>query len=129
MKKFLCYDTEAAARGEINVDSRGMLKPSGSGLPTGGAPYNQLYIGQDGWAKRATITLPVMFVETGATSSATIRCNFEYEELLWRLKTFNFGIMNGQLYIERTKSLFTMVGCTKKKYLVGVFVRHSDGCW
>lgn len=28
MKKFLCYDTEAAARGEINVDSRGMLKPT-----------------------------------------------------------------------------------------------------
>ena len=26
MKKFLCYDTEQAARGEINVDSRGMLK-------------------------------------------------------------------------------------------------------
>lgn len=30
MKKFLCYDTEAAARGEINVDSRGMLKPTSS---------------------------------------------------------------------------------------------------
>lgn len=28
MKKFLCYDTEAAARGEINVDNRGMLKPT-----------------------------------------------------------------------------------------------------
>ena len=27
MKKFLCYDTEQAARGEINVDSRGMLRP------------------------------------------------------------------------------------------------------
>ena len=28
MKKFLCYDTNDAARGEINVDSRGMLKPT-----------------------------------------------------------------------------------------------------
>lgn len=27
MRKFLCYDTEQAARGEINVDSRGMLTP------------------------------------------------------------------------------------------------------
>lgn len=32
MKKFLCYDTEQAARGEINVDSRGMLKPMDSEL-------------------------------------------------------------------------------------------------
>ena len=32
MKKFLCYDTEQAARGETNVDSRGMLKPVDSEL-------------------------------------------------------------------------------------------------
>ena len=32
MKRFLCYDTEQAARGEINVDSRGMLKPVDSEL-------------------------------------------------------------------------------------------------
>ena len=27
MKKFLCYDTNDAASGKINVDNRGMLKP------------------------------------------------------------------------------------------------------
>ena len=27
MKKFLCYDTNDAASGKINVDSRGMLTP------------------------------------------------------------------------------------------------------
>ena len=32
MRKFLCYDTEQAVRGEINVDSRGMLKPVDSEL-------------------------------------------------------------------------------------------------
>lgn len=32
MKKFLCYDTEQAARGEINVDNRGMLKTCDSSL-------------------------------------------------------------------------------------------------
>ena len=32
MKKFLCYDTEQAARGEINVDNRGVLKPVDSEL-------------------------------------------------------------------------------------------------
>ena len=29
MRKFLCYDTNDAASGKINVDSRGMLKPLG----------------------------------------------------------------------------------------------------
>ena len=38
MKKFLCYDTEAAARGEINVDSRGMLKPT---TPSAQADWNE----------------------------------------------------------------------------------------
>ena len=28
MKKFLCYDTNDAASGKINVDSRGILKPN-----------------------------------------------------------------------------------------------------
>ena len=32
MKKFLCYDTNDAASGKINVDSRGMLKPMDSEL-------------------------------------------------------------------------------------------------
>ena len=32
MKKFLCYDTNDAASGKINVDSRGMLKPVDSEL-------------------------------------------------------------------------------------------------
>ena len=30
MKKFLCYDTNDAASGKIDVDSRGMLKSTGS---------------------------------------------------------------------------------------------------
>ena len=41
MKKFLCYDTNDAASGKINVDSRGVLKPN-STVPSGGAPYQQL---------------------------------------------------------------------------------------
>ena len=32
MRKFLCYNTEQTARGEINIDSRGMLKPVDSEL-------------------------------------------------------------------------------------------------
>ena len=37
MKKFLCYDTNDAASGKINVDSRGMLKPTGSSAQIGRA--------------------------------------------------------------------------------------------
>ena len=42
MKKFLCYDTNDAASGKINVDSRGMLKPNSTVPSTNGAPYQQL---------------------------------------------------------------------------------------
>ena len=41
MKKFLCYDTNDAASGKINVDSRGMLKPN-STVPSGSTPHQQL---------------------------------------------------------------------------------------
>lgn len=41
MKKFLCYDTNDAASGKIDVDSRGMLKPN-STVPSGSTPYQQL---------------------------------------------------------------------------------------
>ena len=47
MKKFLCYDTNDAASGKINVDSRGMLKPN-STVPSGSTPYHQLVTDGDG---------------------------------------------------------------------------------
>ena len=42
MKKFLCYDTNDAASGKINVDSRGVLKPNSTVPSTDSAPYQQL---------------------------------------------------------------------------------------
>ena len=50
MKKFLCYDTNDAASGKIEVDNRGMLKPN-STVPSGGAPYQQLVTDGTGTAK------------------------------------------------------------------------------
>ena len=47
MKKFLCYDTNDAASGKINVDNRGMLKPN-STVPSGSTPYQQLVTDGDG---------------------------------------------------------------------------------
>ena len=51
MKKFLCYDTNDAASGKINVDSRGMLKPNSTVPSTNGAPYQQLVTDSGGSAK------------------------------------------------------------------------------
>lgn len=42
MKKFLCYDTNDAASGKIDVDSRGILKPNSTVPSTNGTPYQQL---------------------------------------------------------------------------------------
>ena len=51
MKKFLCYDTNDAASGKINVDNRGMLKPNSTIPSTNGATNQQLVIGRDGSIK------------------------------------------------------------------------------
>ena len=54
MKKFLCYDTNDAASGKINVDNRGMLKPN-STVPSGSTPYQQLVtdgVGNTKWEDR-----------------------------------------------------------------------------
>ena len=51
MKKFLCYDTNDAASGKINVDSRGMLKPNSTVPSTNGAAYQQLVTDGDGNTK------------------------------------------------------------------------------
>ena len=51
MKKFLCYDTNDAASGKINVDNRGMLKPNSTVPSTNSAPYQQLVTDGDGNVK------------------------------------------------------------------------------
>ena len=42
MKKFLCYDTNDAASGKINVSTNGMLNPNSTVPSTNGASYQQL---------------------------------------------------------------------------------------
>ena len=42
MKKFLCYDTNDAASGKINVSTNGVLKPNSTVPSTNGASYQQL---------------------------------------------------------------------------------------
>lgn len=48
MKKFLCYDTNDAANGRVNVDSRGMLRPNTTVPSTNGEPYKSLVTNRDG---------------------------------------------------------------------------------
>ena len=48
MKKFLCYDTNDAASGRVNVDSRGVLRPNATVPSTNGAPFMQLVTDADG---------------------------------------------------------------------------------
>lgn len=63
MKKFLCYDTNDAASGKINVSINGILKPN-STVPSGSTPYQQLVTDGNGntqWEDRlAYYTDPVM---------------------------------------------------------------------
>ena len=51
MKKFLCYDTNDAASGKINVGASGVLKPNSTVPSTNGSSYQQLVTDSDGNAK------------------------------------------------------------------------------
>ena len=74
MKKFLCYDTNDAASGKINVSANGVLKPNSTVPSTNGASYQQLVTDGKGgvkWEDRlAYITDPTM---TELISENTIR--------------------------------------------------------
>ena len=127
MKKFLCYDTNDAASGKIEVDSRGMLKPNSTVPSTNGAAYKQLVTDGTGNVNWAFMTLPVVFWTTDETSSTTIQCNQEYEQLRGHLNTHDFMILSGQLYIESSKTSFTMVECIQKtNWLEFLFVVPQD---
>lgn len=51
MKKFLCYDTNDAASGKINVSANGVLKPNSTVPSTNGAANQQLVTDEDGNVK------------------------------------------------------------------------------
>ena len=51
MKKFLCYDTNDAASGKINVSANGVLKPNSTIPSTNGASYQQLVTDGEGSVK------------------------------------------------------------------------------
>lgn len=68
MRKFLCYDTNDAASGKINVDSLGMLKSNSTVPSTDGSAYQQLVTDGDGnpkWEDRLAYEYSRVIVDTG----------------------------------------------------------------
>lgn len=51
MKKFLCYDTNDAASGKINVSPNGVLRPNSTVPATNGSAYQQLVTDGEGKTK------------------------------------------------------------------------------
>ena len=51
MKKFLCYDTNDAASGRVNVSANGVLKPNSTVPSTNGSAYQQLVTDGTGGVK------------------------------------------------------------------------------
>ena len=51
MKKFLCYDTNDAANGKVNVGANGVLKPNATVPSSSGEPYKSLVTDRDGGVK------------------------------------------------------------------------------
>ena len=51
MKKFLCYDTNDAASGKINVSANGVLRPNATVPSSSGEPYKSLVTDGEGGVK------------------------------------------------------------------------------
>ena len=71
MKKFLCYDTNDAASGKINVDSRGMLKPNSTVPSSSGELFKSLVTDADGnvkWEDRLAYDDSKLVVDVGGST-------------------------------------------------------------
>ena len=68
MKKFLCYDTNDAANGKVNVGANGMLKPNSTVPSSSGASYQQLVTDSEGgvkWEDRLAYDDSKLVVDSG----------------------------------------------------------------
>ena len=100
MKKFLCYDTNDAASGKINVDNRGMLKPN-STVPSGSTPYQQLVTDGSGntmWEDRLAYETGPVLTEIVPEETVSFTPNSGAMTALWP-PTFNAVV--GSTYIVK----------------------------
>ena len=89
MKKFLCYDTNDAASGKINVSVNGVLSPNATVPSTNGTAYQQLVTDGEGntkWEDRLayeSITEKILIDNTSVTvdrdsgESEKVSCDWE----------------------------------------------------
>lgn len=73
MKKFLCYDTNDAASGKVNVSANGVLKPNSTVPSTNGTAYQQLVTDGTGavkWEDRLAYDGSRLVVDFGGVGQA-----------------------------------------------------------
>ena len=97
MKKFLCYDTNDAASGKINVSSNGVLKPNSTVPSTNGAANQQLVTDGSG--------------------------NTKWED---RLAYESFNPLIEQVTVSCTTALTEIKGYTGDSYYTFASMRESD---
>lgn len=76
MKKFLCYDTNDAASGKINVSTNGVLKPNSTVPSTNGASYQQLVTDGDGntrWEDKMVVDSELSDTSTNPVQNKVIK--------------------------------------------------------
>lgn len=113
MKKFLCYDTNDAASGKINVDNRGMLKPN-STVPSGSTPYQQLVTDGEGgvkWEDR-------LAYENTRISSELIDINGR--------NSGNAATSSGKNYYKVSDYVFTVEQFKQMHYVVLTYVNFTE---
>ena len=101
MKKFLCYDTNDAASGKIEVDNRGVLKPNSTVPSTNGAPYQQLVTDDNGntkWEDRLAYETGPVLTEIVPEETVSFTPNSGAMTALWP-PTFN--AVGGSTYIVK----------------------------
>lgn len=101
MKKFLCYDTNDAATGKINVNTNGMLNPNSTVPSTNGASYQQLVTDDSGntkWEDRLAYETDPVLTEIVPEETVTFTPNSGMMAALWP-STFN--AVEGSTYIVK----------------------------
>lgn len=73
MKRFLCYDTNDAASGNINVSANGVLRPNATVPSTNGTANQCLVTDGDGnvkWEDRLTYTTSSVVLKSSTSGSS-----------------------------------------------------------
>ena len=96
MKRFLCYDTNDAASGKIDVNSNGVLSPNATVPSTNGTTYQHLVTDGDGkvkWEDRLAYDIPE-HDRLVPTDEIIQYCSYAYRGKKFRV------VIDGQIFNE-----------------------------